>query len=195
MGDDGASEIGEDARGDDLDAEQGEPSYDAAEVESDTDEGGETADDLEDAPEGRIRSAPPRADPLLQESQRLREVVVVPDEDRKTSNILCDLEFAQCLALRAKGIADTGKHCAEGVVGVSDPVSLAYIEICTRRCPLVLEREMGTGPRGERVVERWVVREMAIYPATPPTAEAAAFIRAKAADRPGRGSTPAAPPS
>jgi DNA-directed RNA polymerase subunit K/omega len=186
MSDDEASERGE--ADTEAEAELGEPGLEP-ESDSEPDEDEESASETEEAGEPRVRSAAPRADPLLQESQQLREVIVVADDDRKTSHVLCDLEVAHVLAQRAKQIADTGRHFVEGGGSMSDPADLAYAELYSRRCPLKIERTVGRGARGERIVERWAIREMALHPVPPPTAETAGYFRAAKAREgaPGRG--------
>lgn len=108
-----------------------------------------------------------RADPLLRASNRHVVVKVVPPEERITDNRLHKSEAAYLLSMRAAQIAKD-RTCFVDTGDMRDPGAMAYAELYARRCPLVLRRQVGTGPGGEPIVEDWNVREMALPPIPPP---------------------------
>jgi hypothetical protein len=85
-------------------------------------------------------------------------IQIVPDEQRKTSNIMSLPEFAEATGIRASQI-ERGAHVFTDVAGLRDPRKMAHKEFRDRRSPLLLERKIET--RGNiHIVEHWRVREM-----------------------------------
>jgi hypothetical protein len=87
------------------------------------------------------------------------DIVIVPDEKRKTSNFINLSEFTEATGLRASQI-ERGSHVFTDVTGLTDPIRMAHKEFHDRRSPLVLERVIEVDG-GTVYVEHWKVREMA----------------------------------
>jgi hypothetical protein len=92
-----------------------------------------------------------------------RRIFVVPDDDRITSNCMTLAEATRAVAIRAEHLARYPYVFSE-VVGVDQAKDLALAELLSRRSPLVLRRVVGRTLAGERIIERWRVREMAYPP-------------------------------
>ena len=85
-------------------------------------------------------------------------VIRIPDEDRITSNILQIEEMTEAIGIRASQI-EMGSpiFCDYGVL--SNPISIAKLELIQRKSPLILERCIAV--RGSCCyVEHWKVSEM-----------------------------------
>lgn len=83
---------------------------------------------------------------------------VVPANIRKTSNVICDNEFAEATGIRASQI-EQGAPVFTSVDGLTDPIKMAHKEFYDRKNPLLLERIVDQ--RGSvYIVEHWKVREM-----------------------------------
>ena len=109
-----------------------------------------------------------KVDPILRMSNKPRTIVVIPADERTTDNRLQKTEAALIIAKRAAQIARSRTSFTDAP-GLHDPVSIAYKELFDRRTPLLLRRQVGTGPAGEQLVEEWSPREMALPPLPPPT--------------------------
>ena len=128
-------------------------------------DGEAVADDDAAASESPARPEAPRlVDAFARAVQRPRAIHVVDQADRATSDRLQQSEAAGLLSHRAAQIAATGRCFAppEITAGVADPVRLAYLELFSRRCPLVLRREVGTAADGAVIVEDWSPRDMVL---------------------------------
>lgn len=143
--------------------EEAEPS-EAESDEGSASDGEGVADDDAAASEAPARPEAPRVDAFARAVQRPRAIHVVDQGDRATSDRLQQAEAAGLLAHRAAQIAATGRCFAppELTAGVADPVRLAYLELFSRRCPLVLRREVGTAADGAVIVEDWSPRDMVL---------------------------------
>lgn len=83
---------------------------------------------------------------------------VVPPETRRTSNVICDNEFAEATGIRASQI-ERGAPVFTNVDGMTDPIKMAHKEFYDRKNPLLLERIVEQ--RGSvYYVEHWRVRDM-----------------------------------
>jgi DNA-directed RNA polymerase I, II, and III subunit RPABC2 len=154
--------LDEDAAGTDDEAGVGEG---AEEIEEELNIAKEAADEGRGAA-GASRGAAaqrPRVDPILRIGNKARAVHIVAPEDRITDTRLQPAEAARVLATRAQQIA---KHATSftDAAGLSDPVAIAQKELYDRRCPLILRRQIGTGPAGELLVEEFNIREMTLPP-------------------------------
>lgn len=127
-------------------------------------EGEEEAEPTEPAGASqRAQPQRPRPDHLARENNRHRAIIVVAPEDRVTDHRLQKTEAANVIAKRAEQIA-TAATCFVKGSRQRDPVALAVEELLARRCPLIVQRVVDTGPDGSLIVEEWPVREMALPP-------------------------------
>lgn len=125
-----------------------------------TEEKGDAEDDDEQDVLVQVRSAAKtRVDPIVKISNAHRKIIVVPDDDRVTSNILQPLEAARVDSVRAKQMESSPTIFVDAS-GIHDSVLRARKEREAGRCPLVLRRRVGWGAGGEIIVEDWKVREM-----------------------------------
>jgi len=115
------------------------------------------------APPGLAHPEAPRPDRGLRESNQPRAILVVPDEKRVTDSRLHATEAARLIALRATQI-DRDGTCFIPHAGRHDPVILARDELYAGRCPLLVRRNVGISAAGERYVEDWDPRTMALPP-------------------------------
>lgn len=92
-----------------------------------------------------------------------RNIIIVPPEERITSENMTQFEFARAIAIRASQIANNPKIYTD-YDGLYDEVSIAKKELLDRKSPLIIWRQVGVIPTtGERIIEKWNVREM-VYP-------------------------------
>jgi len=146
-----------------MDTDTEEP-YADAEIE---DEPEEVEIDEEDEPEPEegedLESADAAGEPavaVMRETQDVshRVVRVVPEGERRTSNIMSIYELVEAIGIRASQI-EHGAPPFVDVTGLDDPIAQARKELFARKTPLILRREVARGPR-EILVEEWKVREM-----------------------------------
>jgi DNA-directed RNA polymerase subunit K/omega len=134
--------------GDDEDDEPGEE-----EEESDQEE--ELGEEREARPEGL------KEDPLLRASNRSQITIIIPPDERKTSNCLQKTEAASLIATRAAQIAATGVTFLVGGANHHNPVVLATRELYERRFPI--KRRRPVGRVGEALAyEEWDPNEMSL---------------------------------
>ncbi len=140
------------------------PEEEGPEEEGDEgEEGDEDAPPGEGPPEEGVDRAGPgeaaRRDRLLEEANAAREMRIVPEEERVTSDRLQLTELAQLLAMRARMI-EKGQPCYTET-GETHPVRRALEELKAGRCPLKLLRHVGE--EGDaNLYEAWDVNAMAI---------------------------------
>ncbi|NBQ43788.1 MAG: hypothetical protein EBU23_15315 [Mycobacteriaceae bacterium] len=168
---DDASDVVSDVE--EVEAEEAEVAEEAKDSDEDA-----ASDSDEDAastappPDRAERAAGPRGreDPTVREANTPVRVIVVPQAERITDNRLQKFEAAHVLAVRAQQIASTGLSFAkarpEGPL--LDPYHIAFYELNSRQCPLILRRQVGTGNNGEIIVEEWHVNEMTLPPLRAP---------------------------
>lgn len=90
--------------------------------------------------------------------------IIIPETQRRTSDILSQYEYAQLISIRATEIAKTGiydKSLEE--LKLSDPVDIAKAELKARKCTLTLRREVARKKNnGEEdiYIELWNPNEM-----------------------------------
>jgi len=106
-------------------------------------------------------------------SEYIEIVMVVRDEDRRTSQLMSTFEAAEVTSIRATQISQ-GEPCFVDVSDLTDPLLMAKREFMMRASPLVLRREVGDRinrrtNKKEKWIEFWCVREMT-YPVTYPEA-------------------------
>lgn len=96
-------------------------------------------------------------------SSDTRKIIVVPSEEKQSSNMMTLAEVSRAIAIRAKQISNN-PYSYTDIGDLSDAISIARKELFDRRSPLVLERRMGYTSAGESIVEMWTVRHMAFPP-------------------------------
>jgi len=126
----------------------------------------DTDDEAED-PQPKATPQKRKVDTMLHNSNRNRNVIVVPPDERVTDNRLHKSEASYIISMRAQQIAKHGTTFTEAT-GLHDPVAIAFKELLDRKCPFTLRRMVGTNPDGSRVVEEWNPREMVLPLLTPP---------------------------
>lgn len=115
------------------------------------------------APARRAVSQRQRVDPLARYSQTPKTKVIVADEDRKTSAYLQKAEMTRVLAIRAEQLSKNPTvFLTTGLAGAKSAHEIARLELLAKRCPLIIERQIGTTEAGENIVERWKVNEMSL---------------------------------
>lgn len=96
-----------------------------------------------------------------------REIKIVPPSERITDNRLHKNELSFILSTRAKQIAKYSTHFL-GQHIFTDPITIAYHELYTKKCPLKLRRQIGVTHDHSIIVEEWDVNEMVLPPVKPP---------------------------
>jgi DNA-directed RNA polymerase subunit K/omega len=137
--------------------EEGEPEEDEEDEGDEEVPGSEAEEAAHDTKFSRALN--PKVDPLLKASNAHRRVIIVPKDERITSNVLQKTEEAHVFAVRAKQIemfpTDSGDQ--------SDSVERAKKELSERKTPLLLRRVVGFGPAGELICEEWNIRTEMVY--------------------------------
>lgn len=147
-----------------ADADEPPPPPDEAEAEDAGDgEAGDGDGEAAGDGEGPAAEARPAAEEAAEAAAGTRRVIVVPDDERLSSNVMTLAEVTRAIALRAQQIA-TNPYIYTDAGDLDDAVSIARKELFDRRSPLVLERRMGRTPAGESIIEMWAVREMSYPP-------------------------------
>jgi hypothetical protein len=118
----------------------------------------EASDSSEDSSDESADEAAAPHDPVLDDARTEGVIVLVPPEERRTTDRLQLTELAALLAQRSRQIDDSGHIFCERRE-LSDSQNIALEEIVQRRCPLVILRTLYR--RGNvQYVERWVPNEM-----------------------------------
>ena len=97
---------------------------------------------------------------MADDQTRIRKIFVVSPNDRISSNMINVAEMARAIGIRAKQIDSNGTAYTD-YEGLNDAISIAKKEFFDRRSPMILCRTMGITKKGEKIIEKWVVREMA----------------------------------
>ena len=85
-----------------------------------------------------------------------KEIIIVADEKRKTSEIITKFEFTEVVSNRAKQIENGGKIFTD-IGSLSNPIEMAELEIKMKKCPLSIRRMISSN-----LAEIWDVNEMII---------------------------------
>jgi len=85
-------------------------------------------------------------------------IVVIPNDERRTSSILQLEELTEAIGIRASQI-ESGSPIFTDIEGISDPKLIASKELIDRKNPLIIERPIN---RIDNIlyVEQWKVRDM-----------------------------------
>ena len=85
-----------------------------------------------------------------------KEIVVVPNQYRKTSEVITKYEYTDVISNRAKQI-ENGSPIFTDIKDESDPIKMAEMEIRMKRCPLSIRRLISSN-----ICEIWDVNDMII---------------------------------
>lgn len=89
-------------------------------------------------------------------------IIIVPDSERITSDVIQKQEIVEAIGVRASQIEE-GSPVFTDVTGLTDPISMSWKEFKDRKSPLILERIVAEYPAEFTYhVEHWKVREMAL---------------------------------
>lgn len=95
-------------------------------------------------------------DPDKYENEIHKEIIIVPNQYRKTSEVITKFEFTDVTSNRAKQIENGGKIFVD-IGDEDDPVVMAEMEIKQKQCPLAIRRLISNN-----IAEVWDVNEMII---------------------------------
>ena len=95
-------------------------------------------------------------DPDKYETEIHKEIIIVPNQYRKTSEVITKFEFTDVTSNRAKQI-ENGSKIFVDIGDEDDPVVMAEMEIKMKQCPLAIRRLISTN-----IAEVWDVNEMII---------------------------------
>lgn len=132
--------------GDDFDDDKPEDE-EGDEDDDDEDEEGDDEDDEEEPPEDRIQSAP------------IMTIVIVPKEERRTSDKISKFEITRIIGEMEALIAKGNLLYVEPNYGSTREIAVAHVRM--GRCPLVISREVRIDKKRSIIyVERWEVNEL-----------------------------------
>ena len=95
-------------------------------------------------------------DPEKYENEIHKEIIVVPNNYRRTSEVITKFEYTDVTSNRAKQI-ENGSPIFTDIKGESDPIKMAELEIRMKRCPLSIRRMIS-----HNICEIWDVNDMII---------------------------------
>ena len=95
-------------------------------------------------------------DPEKYENEIHKEIIVVPNNYRRTSEVITKFEYTDVTSNRAKQI-ENGSPIFTDIKGESDPIKMAELEIRMKRCPLSVRRMIS-----HNICEIWDVNDMII---------------------------------
>jgi hypothetical protein len=121
----------------------------------------ETDSEAEAPAAAQPRKADPRRAGPARPDSAPRWAVVVPDEERQTSNRLLPPELACLVAMRAQELASYPTQMSEDQPS-RDPVDIALAEVYARQTPYILRRQVGYAANGQTIYEEWPVRQMVL---------------------------------
>jgi len=85
-----------------------------------------------------------------------QEIIIIPNEHRKTSELITKFEFTDVISNRAKQIENGSKIFVD--IGAEDnPITMAEMEIKMKQCPLSIRRFISNN-----IAEIWNVNEMIV---------------------------------
>ncbi len=98
-------------------------------------------------------------------SKHNREILVVPANDRRSTHCLTKYEVTEIISIRSQQIA-LYNNCFVDIGDLTEPRDMAWLELLSRKTPLVIRRIMGerrdqTG-NVSQYVELWRPYEMTI---------------------------------
>jgi DNA-directed RNA polymerase I, II, and III subunit RPABC2 len=90
------------------------------------------------------------------ENRLHKEIVMVPNKLRKTSEVITLFELTNVISNRAKQI-ENGSMIFTPIGDESDPIKMAEMEIKMKMCPLSIIRKVSSN-----IAEKWDVNEMIV---------------------------------
>lgn len=85
-----------------------------------------------------------------------KEIIIVPDNKRLTSEVITKFEFTEVVSIRAKQI-ENGSKVFSDTGNLSCPIKMAELEIKNKQCPLSIKRMIDN-----HRAEIWAVNDMVI---------------------------------
>jgi DNA-directed RNA polymerase subunit K/omega len=95
-------------------------------------------------------------DPDKYKNEIHQEIVIIPNEFRKTSEVITKFEFTDVTSNRAKQI-ENGSKIFVDIGNEDNPIIMAEMEIKMKQCPLAIRRFISSN-----IAEIWNVNEMII---------------------------------
>jgi DNA-directed RNA polymerase subunit K/omega len=95
-------------------------------------------------------------DPNKYENEIHREITIVPNQFRKTSEVITKFEFTDVTSNRAKQI-ENGSKIFTDILDEMDPIKMAEMEIRMKCCPFSIRRFISSD-----IAEIWDVNEMIV---------------------------------
>jgi len=95
-------------------------------------------------------------DPEKYETELHKEIIIVPNNYRKTSEVITKFEFTDVVSNRAKQI-ENGSPVFVDIKDETDPILMAELEIRMKRCPISIRRLISNN-----IAEIWDVNDMLI---------------------------------
>ena len=95
-------------------------------------------------------------DPEQYENEIRKEIIIVPDQYRKTSEVISKCEFTDVVSNRAKQIED-GSPIFVDIKDEDDPIIMAEMETRMKKCPLSILRMISNN-----IAEIWAVKDMIV---------------------------------
>ena len=125
------------------------------------DEGEELVDNEEFFDEKNFENFNPQIkfhvfDPDKYKTELHKEITIIPNQYRKTSEVITKFEFTEVTSNRAKQI-ENGSKIFTDIGDEDDPIKMAEMEIKMKQCPLAVRRLISTN-----IAEIWDVNEMII---------------------------------
>jgi hypothetical protein len=93
--------------------------------------------------------------------QQSRNVIKVPEQEKITDNKLHLSELSFIISTRAKEISKNYTNFATNP-NLKNAIDIAYDELYSHRCPLLLRRFMGVTLKGDLIFEEWDVNKMTL---------------------------------
>ena len=86
-----------------------------------------------------------------------KNILIVPPDHRKTSEVMTEYEYTEVISHRAKHI-ENGSPVYVDIGNETDPIVMAEMEIKQKKCPLSIRRV-----HNNLIAEIWQVNEMSMY--------------------------------
>ena len=93
-------------------------------------------------------------DPDKYEVELHKEIIIVPNKHRRTSEVITLFEYTEVVSNRAKQI-ENGSMIFVSINKESNPIKIAELEIKMKKCPLSIRRLISSN-----IAEIWDVNEM-----------------------------------
>lgn len=129
-------------------------------IEKDKEEDKEEDPDIEQLEDDISEIYQPKQEKKI-ELKKIRNVIIVPLEERITDNRLHKNEAAFVLSTRAKEISMHYTNFVKDSKATS-AIKIAYEELYSKRCPLKIRRQVGITKEGDIIVEEWDTKEMVL---------------------------------